>query len=254
MSCLHSIFWHYLDSVPSFWEIGFVHHLCFSLRHYCTINNCLYLWLFYFYVLHIICHPVIESGIDFLGGWGVFPVCAAVGVGVSAHAMYMGECAPVRLRGMVGVTVATSTSFGKFVGQLLGIRWVVQRLWSLWHLFKLTVMIDSPLLWHHRVVYICITVWKVKSAVMSVLSKCNPLSFFWRVGTWGPEQFDRPLQSTPRDKHPVTVTFTLSSSKWLTCTFLSDCFYSCLPINKLQLSVQDWLATAKLTRRMMHPI
>ncbi|MED6268941.1 hypothetical protein CHARACLAT_027991 [Characodon lateralis] len=44
------------------------------------------------------------------------------GVGLSAQAMYLTESAPKRLRAMVGVTIATSLSFGKFLGQLLGIR------------------------------------------------------------------------------------------------------------------------------------
>ncbi|XP_041826525.1 solute carrier family 2 member 11, like [Melanotaenia boesemani] len=43
------------------------------------------------------------------------------GIGISAHTMYLTECAPKRLRGMVGVTVATFVSLGKFIGQLLGI-------------------------------------------------------------------------------------------------------------------------------------
>uniref|UniRef100_A0A4W6C0V5 Solute carrier family 2, facilitated glucose transporter member 5 n=1 Tax=Lates calcarifer TaxID=8187 RepID=A0A4W6C0V5_LATCA len=43
------------------------------------------------------------------------------GVSLSAHTMYLVECAPKRLRGMVGVTVATFISLGKFSGQLLGI-------------------------------------------------------------------------------------------------------------------------------------
>ncbi|XP_072228770.1 solute carrier family 2 member 11, like [Leuresthes tenuis] len=43
------------------------------------------------------------------------------GVGLSLHPMYLTECAPKRLRGMVGVTVATFMSLGKFCGQLLGI-------------------------------------------------------------------------------------------------------------------------------------
>uniref|UniRef100_A0A665UZL2 Solute carrier family 2, facilitated glucose transporter member 5 n=1 Tax=Echeneis naucrates TaxID=173247 RepID=A0A665UZL2_ECHNA len=38
-----------------------------------------------------------------------------------AHPMYLIECAPKRLRGMVGVTIATFMSFGKFCGQLMGI-------------------------------------------------------------------------------------------------------------------------------------
>ncbi|XP_028273044.1 solute carrier family 2 member 11, like isoform X2 [Parambassis ranga] len=42
-------------------------------------------------------------------------------VSLSAHTMYLTECAPKRLRGMVGVTIATFISLGKFSGQLLGI-------------------------------------------------------------------------------------------------------------------------------------
>lgn len=44
------------------------------------------------------------------------------GIGLCAHSLYVVECAPKRLRGMVGVTVATFASFGKFLAQLLGIR------------------------------------------------------------------------------------------------------------------------------------
>nr|XP_046231532.1 solute carrier family 2 member 11, like isoform X2 [Scatophagus argus] len=40
----------------------------------------------------------------------------------SAHTMYLVECSPKMLRGMVGVTIATFISLGKFCGQLLGIR------------------------------------------------------------------------------------------------------------------------------------
>ncbi|CAB1332862.1 unnamed protein product [Coregonus sp. 'balchen'] len=43
------------------------------------------------------------------------------GVGLSVHTMYLVECAPKRLRGIVGVSVATFLSMGKFLGQLLGI-------------------------------------------------------------------------------------------------------------------------------------
>ncbi|XP_070706902.1 solute carrier family 2 member 11, like [Pempheris klunzingeri] len=43
------------------------------------------------------------------------------GVSFSVHTLYLTECAPKRLRGMVGVTVSTFISFGKFCGQLLGI-------------------------------------------------------------------------------------------------------------------------------------
>lgn len=50
------------------------------------------------------------------------PLCTPQGVSLSAHTIYLVECAPKRLRGMVGVTVATFISLGKFCGQLLGIR------------------------------------------------------------------------------------------------------------------------------------
>ncbi|XP_055064783.2 solute carrier family 2 member 11, like [Misgurnus anguillicaudatus] len=43
------------------------------------------------------------------------------GVGLTVHTLYLLECAPKRLRGMVGVSVASFVSFGKFTGQLLGI-------------------------------------------------------------------------------------------------------------------------------------
>ncbi|KAM6901505.1 LOW QUALITY PROTEIN: solute carrier family 2 member 11, like [Lycodopsis pacificus] len=43
------------------------------------------------------------------------------GVNLSAHTMYVIECTPKNLRGMVGVTPATFLSLGKFSGQLLGI-------------------------------------------------------------------------------------------------------------------------------------
>uniref|UniRef100_A0A4W5P9C7 Solute carrier family 2 member 11, like n=1 Tax=Hucho hucho TaxID=62062 RepID=A0A4W5P9C7_9TELE len=43
------------------------------------------------------------------------------GVGLSVHTMYLVECAPKRLQGIVGVSVATFLSMGKFSGQLLGI-------------------------------------------------------------------------------------------------------------------------------------
>uniref|UniRef100_A0A672ZPS0 Solute carrier family 2, facilitated glucose transporter member 5 n=1 Tax=Sphaeramia orbicularis TaxID=375764 RepID=A0A672ZPS0_9TELE len=43
------------------------------------------------------------------------------GVNFSAHPMFLLECTPKRIRGMVGVTIATFISLGKFSGQLLGI-------------------------------------------------------------------------------------------------------------------------------------
>lgn len=52
----------------------------------------------------------------------MIPLCMPLGISLLAHTIYLIECAPKRLRGMVGVTVATFISFGKFSGQLLGIR------------------------------------------------------------------------------------------------------------------------------------
>ncbi|XP_057177678.1 solute carrier family 2 member 11, like [Triplophysa rosa] len=43
------------------------------------------------------------------------------GVSLIVHTLYILECAPKRLRGMVGVSVASFVSLGKFSGQLLGI-------------------------------------------------------------------------------------------------------------------------------------
>uniref|UniRef100_A0A3P8SIM0 Solute carrier family 2, facilitated glucose transporter member 5 n=1 Tax=Amphiprion percula TaxID=161767 RepID=A0A3P8SIM0_AMPPE len=43
------------------------------------------------------------------------------GIGLCAHTMYLLECAPRQLREMVGVTIASFISLGKFSGQLLGI-------------------------------------------------------------------------------------------------------------------------------------
>ncbi|KAJ8339090.1 hypothetical protein SKAU_G00358760 [Synaphobranchus kaupii] len=47
------------------------------------------------------------------------------GVSLTAHTIYLMECAPRRLRGMVGVTVTTFGSMGKFFGQLMGLREVL---------------------------------------------------------------------------------------------------------------------------------
>lgn len=57
----------------------------------------------------------------------MIPLCLPLGVSLSGQTMYLIECAPKRLRGMVGVTVATFISTGKLSGQLLGIRWGSQR-------------------------------------------------------------------------------------------------------------------------------
>ncbi|XP_076614847.1 solute carrier family 2 member 11, like [Chaetodon auriga] len=54
------------------------------------------------------------------------------GVSLTVHPIYLVECAPKRLRGMVGVTIATFISLGKFIGQLLGISELLgtQERWS----------------------------------------------------------------------------------------------------------------------------
>lgn len=57
----------------------------------------------------------------------VGPFYASAGISLSAHALYAIECTPKILQGMVGVTIATFIAMGKFVGQLLGLRWDVQR-------------------------------------------------------------------------------------------------------------------------------
>ncbi|KAJ8260877.1 hypothetical protein COCON_G00166000 [Conger conger] len=44
------------------------------------------------------------------------------GVSLSVHTMYLMECAPRRLRGLVGFTVTSFVSMGKFSGQLMGLR------------------------------------------------------------------------------------------------------------------------------------
>ncbi|XP_033181380.1 solute carrier family 2 member 11, like [Mastacembelus armatus] len=43
------------------------------------------------------------------------------GAGILAHSMYIVECAPKQLRGMVGVTIGNFISLGKVFGQLLGL-------------------------------------------------------------------------------------------------------------------------------------
>ncbi|XP_036450878.1 solute carrier family 2 member 11, like [Colossoma macropomum] len=43
------------------------------------------------------------------------------GVALTVHTMYVLECAPKKLRGMVGVSVGGFVSFGKFSGQVLGL-------------------------------------------------------------------------------------------------------------------------------------
>uniref|UniRef100_A0A3B3C8T6 Solute carrier family 2 member 11, like n=1 Tax=Oryzias melastigma TaxID=30732 RepID=A0A3B3C8T6_ORYME len=78
------------------------------------------------------------------------------GVGLSAQTMYLIECAPKRLRGMVGVSVATFLSLGRFSGQLLGIRELLgtKKDWpwllgfngfaALFQLFTLPFLPESP--------------------------------------------------------------------------------------------------------------
>ncbi|KAM9841681.1 solute carrier family 2 member 11, like [Aulostomus maculatus] len=78
------------------------------------------------------------------------------GISLSAHTMYLIECAPKRLRAMVGVTIATFISLGKFSGQLLGISELLgtQTRWpwllgftgftALLQLFTLPLLPESP--------------------------------------------------------------------------------------------------------------
>ncbi|XP_073672162.1 solute carrier family 2 member 11, like isoform X1 [Paramisgurnus dabryanus] len=78
------------------------------------------------------------------------------GVGLTVHTLYLLECAPKRLRGMVGVSVASFVSFGKFTGQLLGIsellgteeRWIwllgVSGVAGLLQLLTLPFLPESP--------------------------------------------------------------------------------------------------------------
>uniref|UniRef100_A0A3B3B5G5 Solute carrier family 2 member 11, like n=1 Tax=Oryzias melastigma TaxID=30732 RepID=A0A3B3B5G5_ORYME len=76
-------------------------------------------------------------------------------VGLSAQTMYLIECAPKRLRGMVGVSVATFLSLGRFSGQLLGIELLgTEKDWpwllgfngfaALFQLFTLPFLPESP--------------------------------------------------------------------------------------------------------------
>ncbi|KAM4808095.1 uncharacterized protein WCC33_003115 [Rhinophrynus dorsalis] len=44
------------------------------------------------------------------------------GVSLNLHTMYIGECAPQRLRGMITVTVSFFIAFGKLIGFLVGLR------------------------------------------------------------------------------------------------------------------------------------
>lgn len=44
------------------------------------------------------------------------------GINFAAHSVYVIECAPKNLKGMVGVTVSNFMSVGRFTGQLLGLR------------------------------------------------------------------------------------------------------------------------------------
>ncbi|XP_047425401.1 solute carrier family 2 member 11, like isoform X2 [Mugil cephalus] len=78
------------------------------------------------------------------------------GVGLTVHSVYLTECAPKRLRGMVGVTIATFISTGKFFGQLLGISELLgtEKMWpwllgfngftALFQLFTLPFLPESP--------------------------------------------------------------------------------------------------------------
>lgn len=86
-----------------------------------TINFYLYLSRVYFYSSL----PFVTLVIDYywLFSKCMIPFCAPLGVSLSVHPIYIIECTPKRLRVMVGVTIASCMSFGKFSGQLLGIRW-----------------------------------------------------------------------------------------------------------------------------------
>uniref|UniRef100_A0A3Q3A9J4 Solute carrier family 2, facilitated glucose transporter member 5 n=1 Tax=Kryptolebias marmoratus TaxID=37003 RepID=A0A3Q3A9J4_KRYMA len=78
------------------------------------------------------------------------------GIGLSAHALYIIECSPKRLKVMVGVTVSTFLCLGKFWGQLLGIRELLgtEKNWTwllgfngftaLFQLFTLPFLPESP--------------------------------------------------------------------------------------------------------------
>ncbi|KAM9820152.1 solute carrier family 2, facilitated glucose transporter member 11-like [Neosynchiropus ocellatus] len=78
------------------------------------------------------------------------------GVCISAHTLYVVECTPTKLRGMVGVTVGSFISLGKFTGQLLGLSQLLgsEHLWpwllgfngavALLQLLALPFMPESP--------------------------------------------------------------------------------------------------------------
>ncbi|XP_069789146.1 solute carrier family 2 member 11, like [Narcine bancroftii] len=44
------------------------------------------------------------------------------GIGLNVHSMYLGESAPKELRGLVSLTRAMFVAFGKFIGQVIGLR------------------------------------------------------------------------------------------------------------------------------------
>ncbi|KFW71894.1 Solute carrier family 2, facilitated glucose transporter member 5, partial [Pygoscelis adeliae] len=52
---------------------------------------------------------------------------------LNIHLMYVGECAPRKLRGLIAITASTATAIGKFVGFALGLREVlgVDALWPI---------------------------------------------------------------------------------------------------------------------------
>ncbi|XP_036387652.1 solute carrier family 2 member 9, like 1 [Megalops cyprinoides] len=56
----------------------------------------------------------------------------AAGLGSNIHVLYLGECSPKKLRGMVTLTSATFVSIGKLSGQLAGLREILGReeLWN----------------------------------------------------------------------------------------------------------------------------
>lgn len=50
-----------------------------------------------------------------------FSLCST-GLGVNAHLMYVGECSPKNLRGLLTLTPSIFIGLGKVVGQIIGIK------------------------------------------------------------------------------------------------------------------------------------
>ncbi|XP_066545317.1 solute carrier family 2 member 11, like [Amia ocellicauda] len=67
------------------------------------------------------------------------------GVSLNIHTMYIAECAPKRLRGIVGVTASSFVSTGKFFGQLIGLEQILgkEEMWPMLLAFSgLTALIQ----------------------------------------------------------------------------------------------------------------